>query len=93
MTITGLVSGLSETAGSTPAFTISRSQAGQAQTVYVKVSGTATPGTDYTVNGFNVNNGNGVLTVAFAASDISKIISITGGNSWMTSSTEAISTS
>jgi hypothetical protein len=88
VTITALISNLPETAGTTQAFTISRSQAGQAQTVYVQVGGMATPGTDYTVSGGTISNG--VLTVPFAASDTSETISITGGNSWMALSGEAI---
>ncbi|MBV8899957.1 MAG: hypothetical protein JOY92_07585, partial [Verrucomicrobia bacterium] len=85
VTIAAATSTILETAGSTPAFTLTRNQSGTAQTVYVQVttgSGNAMLGTDYTVNSPATASGN-VISVPFGASDTSKTISITPTDSAM----------
>jgi hypothetical protein len=88
VTVSALVTNLSELAGGTPAFTVTRSFSGQAQTINLQVSGQATLGTDYTINNLTVS-GN-TVAVPFAASDTSETISITPANDWMAQPNETI---
>ena len=81
VTLSALVSNLSELAGSTPAFTVTRSFGGQAQTINLQVGGSAAPGTDYTLDNLNVS-GN-TIAVPFATNDLKKTVSITPANNWM----------
>ena len=65
---------INEDAGSTPAFTLTRTRTGQAQTFYLQAatgSGNAVLGSDYTVNAQTANNtavtaNNNVIAVSFA---------------------------
>jgi outer membrane biosynthesis protein TonB len=90
VTVSALVSNLSELAGSTPAFTVTRSFSGQAQTINLQVSGQATLGTDYTINNLTVSGSNNTILVPFAAGDTAETISITPANDWMSQPNETI---
>ncbi|MBV9998684.1 MAG: hypothetical protein JO015_06170, partial [Verrucomicrobia bacterium] len=83
VSIAALVGSVPETAGSTNVFAITRTRTGQAQTVYVQVSGTAVLGTDYTFTGLTPNAG-GLIAVPFSAGDATQTLSITPVNGWLT---------
>ena len=89
MTITAAVSSINSTAGNTNAFTITRSQTGKDQTIYVQANGTATLGTDYTVTGSATANGS-MVAVSFGGGDASRTVTITPTTGWMAQASETI---